>query len=397
MIRIGIPTQGFRDWAGGVDFLFSVVDSLRAAPEAIDLHLLDPTPRAPHGWKRLRRAIAARLGARTGDRAPPALDCAAIAARCDATHRLPDGAEAIAEAGRRLRLDAILPAHGVLPGAMPCPWIGYLYDFQHRHLPYLFTERERRKRDEAFDRMVEAAPAIVVNSRDTAAEARRLYPQAAARIHALPFNASPRPEWLDGSAGRSVAEPSGPYFLISNQFWVHKDHPTAFRAFAAVARRHPEVRLVCTGQTSDFRRPEYFATLVTLLDTLGVNDRVTIAGLLPKKEQIELLKSAVAVIQPTLCEGGPGGGAVYDAVSLGVRAIVSDIPINRELSGEPTVAFFSTGDPEALADAMLHALATPRPTVSANVLRDRGQARRAACGRMILDIVAALGAGRGQT
>jgi glycosyltransferase involved in cell wall biosynthesis len=396
MIRIGIPTQGFRDWAGGVDFLFSVVDSLRAAPEAIDLHLLDPIPRAPHGWKRLRWAIAARLGARTGDRAPPALDCAAIAARCDATHRLPDGAEAIAEAGRRLQLDVILPSHGVLPGSMPCPWIGYLYDFQHRHLPHLFTERERRKRDEAFARMVEAAPAIVVNSRDTAAEARRLYPRAAARIHALPFNASPRPEWLDGPVVGSMVAPSGPYFLVSNQFWVHKDHATAFRAFALVAGRHPDVRLVCTGQTSDFRRPEYFATLIALLDTLGVNDRVTIAGLLPKKEQIELLKGAVAVIQPTLCEGGPGGGAVYDAVSLGVRAIVSDIPINRELSGEPVVAFFPTGDPEALADAMLHALATPRPTVSANVLRDRGQARRAACGRVILDIVAALMAGRTQ-
>ena len=396
MIRIGIPTQGFRDWAGGVDFLFSVVDSLRAAPEAIDLHLLDPIPRAPHGWKRLRWAIAARLGARTGDRAPPALDCAAIAARCDATHRLPDGAEAIAEAGRRLQLDVILPSHGVLPGSMPCPWIGYLYDFQHRHLPHLFTERERRKRDEAFARMVEAAPAVVVNSHDTAAEARRLYPRAAARIHALPFNASPRPEWLDGPVVGSMVAPSGPYFLVSNQFWVHKDHATAFRAFALVAGRHPDVRLVCTGQTSDFRRPEYFATLIALLDTLGVNDRVTIAGLLPKKEQIELLKGAVAVIQPTLCEGGPGGGAVYDAVSLGVRAIVSDIPINRELSGEPVVAFFPTGDPEALADAMLHALATPRPTVSANVLRDRGQARRAACGRVILDIVAALMAGRTQ-
>ena len=396
MIRIGIPTQGFRDWAGGVDFLFSVVDSLRAAPEAIDLHLLDPIPRAPHGWKRLRWAIAARLGARTGDRAPPALDCAAIAARCDATHRLPDGAEAIAEAGRRLQLDVILPSHGVLPGSMPCPWIGYLYDFQHRHLPHLFTERERRKRDEAFARMVEVAPAIVVNSHDTAAEARRLYPRAAARIHALPFNASPRPEWLDGPVVGSMVAPSGPYFLVSNQFWVHKDHATAFRAFALVAGRHPDVRLVCTGQTSDFRRPDYFGTLVRLLDTLGVRNRVTIAGLLPKTEQIDLLKGAVAVIQPTLCEGGPGGGAVYDAVSLGIRAIVSDIPINRELSGEPTVAFFSTGDPEALAEAMERTLETTVPMASATLLRDRGQARRAACGRVILEIVAALLGGRTQ-
>jgi glycosyltransferase involved in cell wall biosynthesis len=396
MIRIGIPTQGFRDWAGGVDFLFSVVDSIQAAPGPVELHLLDPGPQVQRGWKRLRHAIAARLGARTDDRPPPVLDCSAIAARCDATCRLPDGGGAIAEAARRLRLDAILPSHGVLPGSIPCPWVGYLYDFQHRHLPHLFSDRERRKRDEAFARMVEVAPAVVVNSHDTAAEARHLYPHAAARIHALPFNASPRPEWLDDSADRPGPALADPYFLVSNQFWVHKDHATAFRAFALVAGRHPDVRLVCTGQTSDFRRPDYFGTLVRLLDTLGIRNRVTIAGLLPKTEQIDLLKGAVAVIQPTLCEGGPGGGAVYDAVSLGIRAIVSDIPINRELSDETTVAFFSTGDPEALAEAMERTLETTVPMASATLLRDRGQARRAACGRVILDIVAALMAGRTQ-
>jgi len=394
MIRIGIPTQGFRDWAGGVDFLFSVVDSVRALPDAVEIHLLDSLPQAPRGWKRWRRAIAARLGARTDDRPPPVLDCSAIAARCDATSRLPNGGAAIAEAAKRLHLDAVLPSHGVLPDSLPCPWIGYLYDFQHRHLPHLFTDRERRKRDEAFARMVDSAPAVVVNSQDTASEARRLYPHAAARIHALPFNASPRPEWLDDAAGRPGPALAGPYFLVSNQFWVHKDHATAFRAFAQVAGRHLNVRLVCTGQTSDFRRPDYFGTLVGLLETLGIRDRVTIAGLLPKTEQIDLLKGAVAVIQPTLCEGGPGGGAVYDAVSVGVRAIVSDIPINRELSGESTVTFFSTGDPEALAVAMERILETPFSRASATLLRDRGQARRAACGRVILDIVAALMAGR---
>jgi|LakMenEpi03Aug12_release.lakeMendotaPanAssembly.Ray.scaffolds.fasta_scaffold155394_2 glycosyltransferase involved in cell wall biosynthesis len=396
MIRIGIPTQGFRDWAGGVDFLFSVVDSLRAAPADVELHLLDVAPRAPRGWKRLRRAIVEALGGRTPERITPALDCTEIAARCDAEHRLTDDNGALVAAGRHLHLDAVLPSHGVLPDSLPCPWIGYLYDFQHRHLPHLFTDRERRKRDEAFARMVDSAPAVVVNSQDTASEARRLYPHAAARIHALPFNASPRPDWLSAPDGRPDSAPAGPYFLISNQFWVHKDHSTAFRAFARVANGRPDVRLVCTGQTSDFRRPDYFGTLVELLDTLGIRDRVTIAGLVPKAEQIALLRHAVAVIQPTLCEGGPGGGAVYDAVSLGMRAIVSDIPINRELADEPTLTFFRAGDPTSLAEAMHHALETQPASVSASVLRERGQARRAACGRSLLDIVAALRTGRGK-
>ena len=146
MIRIGIPTQGFRDWAGGVDFLFSVVDSLRAAPADVELHLLDVAPRAPRSWKRLRRAIVEALGGRTPERITPALDCTEIAARCDAEHRLTDDNGALVAASRHLHLDAVLPSHGVLPDSLPCPWIGYLYDFQHRHLPHLFTDRERRKR-----------------------------------------------------------------------------------------------------------------------------------------------------------------------------------------------------------------------------------------------------------
>lgn len=389
MIRIGIPAHGFQDWAGGVDFLFTVVDGLRAAAPAAEIHLLVPQPKHSRPWKRLRSALRRLLRRDAGRREAGPLDCSAVAALCDRVHSIPPGPDAVAAASGRLGLDAVLPSHGVLPAGMPCPWVGYLYDFQHRHLPQLFTEREIRKRDEAFAGMIAAAPAVVVNSGDTAAEARRLYPHAADRIHALPFNASPRPEWF-GDAAAPESAVGGPYFIVSNQFWVHKDHATAFRAFARVAAGRADLRLVCTGQTADYRRPEYFGSLVALLESLGVRDRVLITGLLPKAEQIRLVKGAVAVVQPTLCEGGPGGGAVYDAVSLGVRSIISDIPINRELADEPTVSFFAVGDPESLADGMERALRVTPPPVPEEELRGRGRDRRTAAGRKLLDVVGSL-------
>jgi len=390
MIRIGIPAHGFQDWAGGVDFLFTVVDGLRAAAPGAELHLLVPQARPVRRWKRLKLTLRRMLGDGIRDRRATPLDCSALAALCDAVHSIPPGPDAVAEASARLRLDAVLPSHGVLPDSMACPWVGYIYDFQHRQLPMLFTDREIRKRDEAFARMVDAAPAVVVNSRDTAAEARKLYPHAAARIHSLPFNASPRPEWFDDAAASEESVVGGPYFIVSNQFWVHKDHATAFRAFARVAAGRPDLRLVCTGQTSDYRRPEYFGTLVELLESLGVRDRVIITGLVPKAEQIRLLRAAVAVVQPTLCEGGPGGGAVYDAVSLGVRSIISDIPINRELTDEPTVSFFAVGDAESLAAGMEQTLRGSPMPVAAEDLRVRGRDRRTAAGRKILEVVGGL-------
>ena len=53
------------------------------------------------------------------------------------------------------------------------------------------------------------------------------------------------------------------------------------------------------------------------MDELGINDDVEIVGHIPKLDQIALLKNSIAVIQPTLFEGGPGGGSAYDAISLG--------------------------------------------------------------------------------
>lgn len=399
MIRIGIPATGFLDWTGGVDFLHSVVDSIHAADDTAELHLLlvegRPRTTPARWWQALRTAWAPTPRLASGLAPPPG--CEDIARLCSGVHRVERGRRGVNAAVSRLGLDVLLPSHAVLPRGLRCPWIGYLYDFQHRRLPDLFTARERGHRDRRFAAMMGRADAVVVNSRDTAAEGRLAYPAQAAKLRALPFNACPREQWLDDIAtpraqprfSRALA-----YFMVSNQFWVHKDHPTAFKAFARLAAHDPAVRLVCTGDTSDYRRPAYFDGLRRLLDELGVADRAAITGLLPKAEQIGLLRNCVALVQPTLCEGGPGGGAVYDAVALGVRSIVSDIPINRELDAEPTVTFFPTGDAEALAARMADALATPSTPPPATELRAAGRRRRAACGRVILDLVAEVCTGR---
>lgn len=84
---------------------------------------------------------------------------------------------------------------------------------------------------------------------------------------------------------------------------------------------------------------------------LGIDQKVRILGLIPKVDQIALMRGSLALIQPTLFEGGPGGGAVYDAVGLGVPCIVSDIDVNREID-EDAVCFFKTGDADDLFMAM---------------------------------------------
>ena len=51
-------------------------------------------------------------------------------------------------------------------------------------------------------------------------------------------------------------------------------------------------------------------------------------------------------------EGNPGGGIAYNAISLGVSIILSDIPVNLELKS-PLAFFFKKHSPESLKDTMV--------------------------------------------
>ena len=88
------------------------------------------------------------------------------------------------------------------------------------------------------------------------------------------------------------------------------------------------------------------------------------------------------MLQPTLFEGGPGGGAVYDAVSLGVPSIVSDIPVNREINvGD--CQFFAPSNADALAGLMRNVAARPAPRPGADELLASAQNRRVELGRVL--------------
>jgi glycosyltransferase involved in cell wall biosynthesis len=153
---------------------------------------------------------------------------------------------------------------------------------------------------------------------------------------------------------------SRPYFLVCNQFWIHKSTETVIEAAAIARDLGLDADIVFTGRMEEPRKPGYIDGLHRMIEDLGVGDRIKLLGYIPKPDQIELMKSAVAVVQPTLFEGGPGGGAVYDAVSLGIRAIVSDIPINRELPlREGYLTTFKTRDAADLVKKMQAFLAAP--------------------------------------
>ena len=284
----------------------------------------------------------------------------------------------------------LLPILNPLPQGIPWSWIGYIYDFQHKYYPQFFSVEEIGRRDKIFARLANEPPALIVNSQAVKDDIDRFLPGHRGQIFVMPFASAALAEKFD-EPGENLAEkyklPTR-YFIISNQFWVHKSHETAFEALALL-RREPscaDIAIVCTGHRGDRRFPGYFDQLLSRVGRLGLADSIFTLGHIPKDEQIHLMMNAIAVLQPTLFEGGRGGGSVSHAVALGVPAIVSDIAVNRELN-ERNVFFFRTGSSEDLAARMAELALRPRARPGREQLLAESHQRLARLGDCLLEVV----------
>jgi glycosyltransferase involved in cell wall biosynthesis len=390
-MKIGILGHGLVAWGGGIGFAALITNALAAAEPGADIHVFLPLGRPGKRLfpGRVAEWIAARgkATAHYGPCTESVLDAFASLKDRVALHVIEDGHPALRAALRSAAIDAVIPAMSPLPPSIGVPWAGYIYDFQHRYLPGFFTDEEIQRRNAAFLEMTTKARAVVVNSKKVASDIEKFIPDATAKVFAMPFAPFLDQNWML-NADAAGAEPPAPYFMICNQFWIHKDHKTAMRAFAQIATDYPDVNLICTGSMNDYRAPDHMDALRAEIGRLGISARVKLLGMVPKLEQMRLLRNSLALTQPTLFEGGPGGGAVYDAVALGVPALVSNIDVNKEVDcGD--VRFFETGNPDALAQLMRDLLnGEPLGRPDFGELFEAGKARLVRCGSVLMEALA---------
>lgn len=393
-MRILFPLHGFIGWNGGIDLVRLLTAGLGAQskPE-MELFFAMPTPTLKHRYfvAALRRWRRFRAGVST-----PARDSGGM----EALHRTAlelvsgfpviscaDSATGILDAAAHVKADAIFPS--ALPLGRPGPpRVGYIADFQHRRFPHLFASRTIRNRDRSFAQIAHDADAIFVNSRAAAEDAIEFLGIPPDRLLVLPFTPYAQPWWFEPSV-EEVQNRYGitaPYFLVCNHFWAHKDHSTALRAFAELIaqRNDSSLNLILTGDPIDHRDPGHYAKLLALTSDLGIAHRTRFLGLIPKRDQLALIRGCCALVQPTLFEGGPGGGAVNLALGLGVPAIASDIPINLEIE-DGGIAFFRAGDHFSLSEKMTEALDAPFTAATPRELLEISAQRLTVLGKCITD------------
>lgn len=227
--------------------------------------------------------------------------------------------------------------------------LGYIYDLQHKELPHLFDKKEIRIRNRLFKNIIKNNNKIILNSKYVKDGLIKTYKVENKKIIQLPF----LPYIFDNVnfLKKNIKKRYGisdDYFFIGNNFWKHKNHEVAFKAFEIFLEKNPKYQLICTGKTHDSRFPNYFKNLTKNFEVLIKNGRLKILNLIPRTDQLSLMKNSIAVVQPTLYEGGPGGFSTYEALAIGKKVIISDIPINKEINSN-NLYFFNPNLPSDLA------------------------------------------------
>ena len=396
--KVGILTEHFIKWGGGVDFIRLIIKGLATlntneGTPKVKIYVL--IPKLPRFKIKIKNFVKTVLNFCLNKKyvIQKEIDIAQIinAFKEVDTNILvchyTDLDKDLKKQVLKNKIDFIIPAFVPLPNKFPIPWVGYIYDFQHKYYPQFFSDSEMTNRDNEFAAMLNTAQTIIVNAKAVKADIARFIGQTKAKVVSLPFCPVLNPAFFELNVDLAKYNLPANYFMISNQFWRHKDHITAIKGFKLFldSIENKNIGLVCSGQTQDSRFPNYFDEIKGLINELGISEKIFILGYIPKNDQLQILKNSVAVIQATLFEGGPGGFAVYESVAFGIPSIVSDIPVNKELDDE-TVTFFKTGSPEDLAEKMKMVFESPKKQYSPQELIAKNNKSLVKLGTEILNI-----------
>jgi len=256
-------------------------------------------------------------------------------------------------------LDKLLKTHDIqvlshsgIIGLKECKTINWIPDFQHLHLPHMFSKKNILGRDKVYLEMIKKSDKIVVSSYAALKDFKSFAPQYIEKVDVLPFVSQPDQRYLQLSEDKkSLIEKynlSEEFFYIPNQFWKHKNHMLVFEAVKILKDKNVEINIVCTGHLNDSRNLEYIEIIKEYITSNNLQNNITLLGLVDYKDVFALMKFSIAVINPSLFEGW--SSTVEECKSVGKNMILSDLDVHKEQY--PSAIFFDRMDEKALVKVL---------------------------------------------
>jgi glycosyltransferase involved in cell wall biosynthesis len=164
------------------------------------------------------------------------------------------------------------------------------------------------------------------------------------------------------AAPAQAARTDGPRLLVARNLEPIYDNETALRAFALVAKTHPQARLVVAGSGP------LLADLERVAGELGIAQAVTFTGRVDNQRMAELYREADLMLNPSLVDNTPN--SVIEALASGVPVVSTNVGgVPYLVEDGQTALLVPPGSPEAMAAAVLRVAADPLLAAS---LREAG-------------------------
>ncbi len=237
------------------------------------------------------------------------------------------------------------------------PSIAWIPDFQHLHLPGMFSSSELSATDKIYRDRCQTATRIFVSSLDVEKDLKTFNSQAAAKSKVISFVSHVDPSIYSIDTAQVVQKYGLPkkFIYLPNQFWRHKNHKLVFEALAILKKRGIDAFVVCTGQMSDHRNPDHITDLLKMISNLDIQKQVATLGLIDRPDVPALLRHSICVLNPSLFEGW--STSVEECKSIGKSILCSDIAVHREQAA-PEATYFDPYSAESLSDVIAKAWIT---------------------------------------
>lgn len=231
--------------------------------------------------------------------------------------------------------------------------INWIPDFQHIHLPQMFSKKEIENRDKSFMQIIKDSDVVVLSSFDALTDLKNFSSEYQNKARVLQFVSQPNSRYfeLNENDKNNVFKKhdiKDDFFYMPNQFWKHKNHVTVFTAINELKKDGIELCVVCTGHLADYRNKTYIDEIKNFIKINNLEKNIKLLGLVEYEDVFTLIKFSKAVINPSLFEGW--SSTVEECKSVEKNMILSDLDVHKEQY--PNATFFERNSVESLKNIL---------------------------------------------
>lgn len=248
---------------------------------------------------------------------------------------------------KNYELDGIYPLHDYpVKTRSKTKLVSWYADLQHEYYPEFFSRRKRMERTARIKFILKNSDDLVVSSQAVADDFKKFFRlRDKMKIHVYHFvSVIEDIDKLDIEEIRNKYGLPEDYYMISNQFHKHKNHRVLLQSMALLKQGGKEIHMAMTGRFPDASHSSYMKELHSIIADNNLKPHISLLGVIPRNEQLLLMKHSRAVIQPSLFEGW--STVIEDAISLQVPVIAANIAVNIEQLGSKGNYFDPHNDAE---------------------------------------------------